>query len=302
MEYYEKITQLIENGFDWDDTREILIKDLPKESDRFSTVLYVYVDDLDHVYINQYKTSGLRTISDGELLTNHNECSTYAKSAYLKTIDALPFLSSALTDTEPSDTIKTGKVHTVPFTVDPLFITMELLRQNYDKLVKKSTTLQSTILALYDVLYENPLTDDELTGLWKKWKQTYDHENETDTINISGEQSQIDQLFDTLCQIERYETERKTHYLTGMDYAYAVIDLKAEEVMQSEFGSHYMTIIQLINKNHKDTFYTWTHEEKDAFILSNFELIGAKYEDNKKYYVHSVNESIHWCTPERTNE
>lgn len=382
MKTHEKIKQLVKQGFTLNAEGDIMINDLPKETDRFDTVLYVYLDDIDTIYINVYKSSGLRTISDGDLLRNHNECQSNAKAHYVAILDALPFLSRGLKDPEPSDASKTGEIKQVSFTVDPLFITLHLLKLNYEK-IEPNTLSKSAKLTLSDMLYTNPLTDEDLTALWEQWISLYDSDNKEPFITISGEQTQINQLFDLLCQSERYQiaqrkqyitgkifrqhytsldldtlsdsvkatlshmlytdpltedeltglwnnwqtaydseykrndliisgtqtqinqlfdlmyqseryqTEYKKQYLTGIDYDYAVVDLKAGEVMVSEFGEHYMTIITLINKNHSDTFYTLSQEEKDAFILANFNLVGHRYE-NKQYYVDSVNESIPW--------
>lgn len=299
MEIHEKIEQLTKQGFTLNTDGTIMIKDLPKENDRFDTVLYVYLADIDTVYINVYKLSGLQTISDGDLLRNHNECQSTAKAHYVKIMAALPFLSSAVKDTEPSESLTPCDVTPIPFAIDPLFITMQLLRHKYNDVVSDRDIAESTRNALNHVLYINPLTDDELTAIWEKWLTLYPSETDDDSIHITGEQSQIDQLFEIMCQTDRYTTQKKLNYLRGIDYDYAVIDLKAEDVVESAFGNHYLDIINLINKHHSDTFYDLTQEEKDAFILSNFNLVGSKY-DNKQYYVDSVNESIQWyeCRPD----
>lgn len=293
LEIHQKQEKLTKQGFKLNSEKQILINELPKENDRFTTVLYVYVDELDLVYINQYKSNGLRTISDGDLLRNHNNCQTSAKEHYVEIMDALPFLSSGLKDTKPSNPMKMGEIRQIPFSADPMFITRRMLQKKYETLVQEDDIKKSTRYALSHVLYTKPLTDEELTTIWEKWKIQHDSKNTTNTISISGKQSQIDQLFQIIYKTERYQTEQKRNYLTGMDYEYAVIDIKCEEIMESDHGNHYMTIINLINKNHSATFYNLPQEEKDAFILSNFDLVGNTY-DFKEYYVDSVNESIQW--------
>lgn len=89
----EKISILKANGFKSRD-HNLLVKELDCIGDRFLTLLYVYLDDINTVYINRDKISGFRTIPEYEVLNNHNDLHTGARNSYLKVMKDVPFLSS----------------------------------------------------------------------------------------------------------------------------------------------------------------------------------------------------------------
>lgn len=95
MELKEKIQLLKESGFDME-TPILMVKTLTQGNDRFTTQLYVYIDEIDVVYINRYFIRGLETISEDDVLRDHNSLNTNAKNDYVATMKKLPFLSSYL--------------------------------------------------------------------------------------------------------------------------------------------------------------------------------------------------------------
>ncbi|MFC5976280.1 hypothetical protein [Carnobacterium antarcticum] len=91
----EKIEQLRSNGFKFEEPN-LLIKKLNQENDRFTTVLFVYVDDIDVVYINRYFMRGLETITEDGILKDHNQLNSNTKIDYVTTMQNLTFLKSRL--------------------------------------------------------------------------------------------------------------------------------------------------------------------------------------------------------------
>lgn len=98
----EMVQSLLNNGFKKKERlvsknrEEVLVKKLDSSGDRFSTDLYVYTDEPDKVYINRFLTRGLETISESDMLENHNNLNSSQKDEYIKTVEKLPFLKSAL--------------------------------------------------------------------------------------------------------------------------------------------------------------------------------------------------------------
>lgn len=90
-----KRDKLIENGFD-ERVSTLLVKKLKRGEDRFATEMLVYEDEPTKVYINRCFLGGWKTISEDELLFDHNDLNSNAKQDYLETIDNVKFLKSAL--------------------------------------------------------------------------------------------------------------------------------------------------------------------------------------------------------------
>lgn len=90
-----KRDKLIENGFD-ERVSTLLIKKLERGDDRFATEMLVYEDEPAKVYINRCYLGGWKTISEDELLFNHNKLHSSARKDYLETIEKVKFLKSAL--------------------------------------------------------------------------------------------------------------------------------------------------------------------------------------------------------------
>lgn len=91
----EKIEQLRENGFKLEKAN-LMVKQLDSKGDRFKTYLYVYLDEINTVYINRSKISGMRTIEESDVLGDHNSLHTSAKNDYVSTMEKLPFLKSRI--------------------------------------------------------------------------------------------------------------------------------------------------------------------------------------------------------------
>lgn len=91
----EKVKQLQDNGFIFEEPN-LLIKKLNQGSDRFTTCLFVYVDEINIVYINRYFIRGLETIAEEDVLRDHNSLNTNTKDDYVATMKNLSFLKSRL--------------------------------------------------------------------------------------------------------------------------------------------------------------------------------------------------------------
>lgn len=165
---------------------------------------------------------------------------------------------------------------TIPFTIDPMFLTRHMLQRIHgDHYDRNETHEKSTRFALSDILYHDGLSDDDLNTLWEKWQEKYDPDNQSDTINMSGDLEQYKQLFEFLFEMDAYKTAKKKNALLGVDHDYCVVDKQEKVIEPCEFGGHYNAVHTLINRHHSDMFKALSPKEQDDFIFENFELIGT---------------------------
>lgn len=90
------IEKLINYGFRENLDNDLMFLRINEKEDRFNTELIIYTDEIEKVYINQSKISGLITISEQDVLNNHNNLHDGVKRNYLNFKEKFPSINSAL--------------------------------------------------------------------------------------------------------------------------------------------------------------------------------------------------------------
>lgn len=164
-----------------------------------------------------------------------------------------------------------GTVKSIPFKADAAFVINMLLQMRLDTLNQDDKHTDAESYALYDILYKDPLTDDEIDTIFTRYSDNHGLSGE---ITIGSEDKQIPEVFGYLFDLPRYKEAYAKHI------PYAVVDNQTGDVYPTRQTEHFETMMHIIEDTYEESFFAMTSDEKDAFILNNFTLVGQSRPDN----------------------
>lgn len=174
---------------------------------------------------------------------------------------------------------------TVPYSIDAIWAIRTLLKLHFDKNYNLNDEYCKAVrFSLAEILYGDELTEDEIQIIFKKYAENHALEN---TITLTGDPKQVTEVFGYLFDLDRYKDALWKFTVKGYgEHKYSVLDLIAKKEYPANMGEHYPTLMQIIDRNYLDEFTKMTQEEKDQFILDNFEYVGNS--GDKEYYLNSM--------------
>lgn len=176
-------------------------------------------------------------------------------------------------------------VKTIPFSIDAIWVIRTLLQLHFDKNYNLNDEYCKAVrFSLSEILYMDELTEDEIQIIFKKYAENHGLGNE---ITLTGDSEQVAEVFGYLFDLDRYKDELWKNTVKGYgEHKYGVLDLIAKKEYPAYMGEHYLTLMQIIDSNYLDEFTKMTQEEKDQFILDNFDYVGNS--GDKEDYLNSM--------------
>lgn len=175
-----------------------------------------------------------------------------------------------------------NEVTQIPFTIDPLFAIRTLLKIHLDKQNDKDVYEDDVAYALSDMLYTNPLTDEEVDIIFTRYTENHGIKGR---IELGGDDEQIPEVFGYIFDLERYKQAHIKHI------PYAVIDNRTGNYYPTKHTEHYATLLKIIQDEYSKEFVAMTDPEKDNFILTNFTLIGPSRKPD--WYIGNIKTMIY---------
>lgn len=90
------VRELYHYGFKSGDEEGLLYLTISENEDKFTTIMYIFKDEIYKVQINRYVTYIIETISEQEVLDNPYNLNNGAKLNYLKFKEKFPYIKSVL--------------------------------------------------------------------------------------------------------------------------------------------------------------------------------------------------------------
>lgn len=169
----------------------------------------------------------------------------------------------------------------IQLTIDPLFAIRTLLKSHLDKQNDKGVYDDDVALALADMLYTNPLTDEETEIIFTRYTEKHSIKGR---IELGADDGQIPEVFGYIFDLDRYKQAHIKHI------PYTVIDNRTGNHYPTKHTEHYATLLKIIQAEYSKEFVAMTDPEKDNFILTNFTLIGPSHKP--EWYIGSIKTMI----------
>lgn len=152
------------------------------------------------------------------------------------------------------------------------------------------------------ILYNSGFTHDDLQQLLTLYMEKY---NRPETDLTFSDETQIKQLISLIPELPLYSEaydivlKSKKHF-NKHNIESAVIDKRDKQAYPASFGGHYTALTRVIARKYADEFTSMTQEEKDDFIMTNFELVGQYYRTYKSYIPSNIDVEMHHERIQRT--
>lgn len=172
------------------------------------------------------------------------------------------------------------------FKADPLWIIKQLIQIYYENHVnndKSLTDAYNFAVGKVAVMHrENSLTDEEVDAIAEK----YAEQNNLDEISLTGDIEQQKAFYELMLELPRIKEFEHEYLLKGYGkHELSVVDRSTMIEYQCRLGDHYQTMMQIIKEHYWDDFIVLSIDEKDAFLMERFALIGAT--NNRSWYNYS---------------
>lgn len=183
----------------------------------------------------------------------------------------------------------------IKFTFDMAFVTAQGLQVALNKTEQTDIDLMVFEKIINEMYNSNDMVLSVLTAYAKEYKPQWVNSNdELEKFKLES----IDMCIEMLSAIKKMPIFKSEHLIKTQEYKQSlitkikkaelhkniIIDKHDYSVYQSSFGSHYSTLLEIIAVKYFDSFKTLAQNEKDEFIMSNFELIGTFYNSKSTYY------------------
>lgn len=164
------------------------------------------------------------------------------------------------------------------FKIDPYFALSQLCciwhEQNVDGNAEYSLAFKSAMVAL---IYngEKMLTHDEWDSIVRIYQERHGLSGEF-LIDVQPELRE--ELYQIIQEQKRFKDLELDYIIQGYgEHENLVYDKTTGKIFPCKHSEHYPTLIDILQEEYSNEFGVMPQQEKDAFIMNNFILVGKSY-------------------------